>query len=81
MGAFGGQLVERLGLLDGPGEAVEDVATLGVGHVEPLLDDADHDVVGQQLARVHVRLGLEPESLPLRTAARSMSPVEMCGTP
>ena len=54
-------VLELAGLGHGPGEAVEDVARLRVGLAEPLLDDAEHDLVGHQLAAVHDGLGPLPE--------------------
>ena len=73
--------IERLGLADRAGEAVEDEAAVGVSSlVEPLVDDADHDVVGHAARpRPCISLALRPNSVPSLTAARSMSPVEMCG--
>jgi hypothetical protein len=67
---------------DGAREAVEDVAVAeGVGLVQPLVDHAHHDLVGDELAGVHDRLGPEAElGAPALTAARSMSPVEMWAT-
>ena len=50
-----------LGLLLGPGEPVEQPTGRGVRLREPLRDDAQHDLVAHELARVHDRLGLEPE--------------------
>ena len=48
--------------------------------LQPLVDDADHDVVGHEVTVVHVRLASCPKAVPSFTAARSMSPVEMWGT-
>jgi hypothetical protein len=51
--------LERFGLRDGAREAVEDEAVLhGTPLDEVLLHDADDDVVGHQLAGVHVGLHL-----------------------
>ena len=43
--------------------------------------DADHDLVGHQLAGSMIALALSPIGVPAATAARSMSPVESCGMP
>ena len=59
-GRLGGDGRQRLGLADRAGEAVEDPAPLGVGLVEPVVDDADHDVVGDEVAGVHDLLGPRP---------------------
>src|SRR3954451_1446259 len=53
--------VERLGLLVRAWEAVEEEAVLGVGLGEPVEDHADDDLVGDQVAAVHVLLGLLAE--------------------
>ena len=53
--------VERLGLRDRAREAVEDEALPGVRLLDALGDDADHDVVGDELARLHDGLGLEAD--------------------
>ena len=58
---LGEQLVESLGLGDVAGKTVEDEAALGVGLAETLSDHRQHDVVGDQLAGVHGRLGLNTE--------------------
>ena len=47
-----------------------------VGLVEPVGEDAVDDLVGDELAGVHHRLGLRARPVPAATAARSMSPVE-----
>ena len=61
-GQVTGDAVERLGLRDGAGEAVEHVAAAGrVALVEPLVDDPDHDVVGHEAAGVHDLLGARAE--------------------
>ena len=59
--------VELLRLVHRAREAVEHeaVAERAAGR-EALLDDADHDLVGDELAAVHVALGLEPERGALR---------------
>src|SRR3954449_2164969 len=58
---FGEHRVEGLGLGDGAREAVEDEALAGVRPVDALGDDADHDVVRDEPARFHDRLGLEAD--------------------
>ena len=45
-------LVERLGLNGGPRKAVEDEARFGVGLLEPVADQLDHEVVGDEVAAV-----------------------------
>src|SRR3954451_11939149 len=52
---------ERLGLRDGAGESVEDepVGRLVAGHA--LRDDADHHLIGNEVAPIHVPLGLGAE--------------------
>ena len=61
--ALGAQdAVELLGLLPGTGKAVEHEAVLGpVAGVELLLDDPDHDAVGDEEPAVHVALRLEAQ--------------------
>ena len=60
--ALAGQhLVERLGLLHGARKAVEDETVLRVGLVDAVIDDADHDLVGDERAGLHHRLGLQPD--------------------
>ena len=58
---------ELLRLVQRARKSVEDeaVAERAAGR-EALLDDADHDLVGDELAAVHVALGLEPERGSLR---------------
>ena len=51
--------VQSLGLGDGPGEAVQDEAVLAVILSQPLFDDADEDLIGHQLAALHVGFGLQ----------------------
>ena len=46
--------------------------------VDPLGDDADDDVVGDELARSMIALACWPSAVSGATAARSMSPVESC---
>ena len=73
--------VELLGLLQRAREPVEHEAVVErAARREALLDDADDDLVGDELARVHVPLGLEPERGAQRACSRNMSPVERCAT-
>jgi hypothetical protein len=55
------QRVEGLGLGHRAREAVQHVARTGVGPREPLVHQADHDLVGHERALVHEALGLAPE--------------------
>ena len=71
--------VELLRLMQRARESVEDeaVAERAAGR-EALLDHADHDLVGNELAAVHVALGLEPErGALLRLRAEELSRGEM----
>ena len=52
-------LLQGLSLGDGAGHPVQDIALLAVGLGQPLGDDADDDVVRDQLAGVHILLGLQ----------------------
>ena len=72
----------RLGLREGPGRAVEDEAPgAGVGLGEALADHLHDQLVGDELALVHERLRPAGRARCAHlTAARSMSPVETCGT-
>src|SRR3546814_20369743 len=64
------QPVERLCLRRGARIAVEDHRDVGAEFVEPFADHARDDLVRDQFARVHHRLGLEPDRLaPLDPAA------------
>jgi hypothetical protein len=60
------RLVERLRLGDRAREPVEQEAVAGLVALHALEDDADDDVVGDELAPVHVLLGLLPELGALR---------------
>ncbi len=51
-------LVQRLGLRNVAREAVHDETVLRIRLLQALADDAEHDLVGDQLARVHRGLGL-----------------------
>ena len=51
----------RVGLLDGARKAVEEIALGAIGLLHPLLDQRDHQLVGHQLAAIHVRLRLASE--------------------
>ena len=53
-------LVQGLRLGDGAREPVHQEALGRVGLLQTVLDDADHHAVGDQLARVHELLGLQP---------------------
>ena len=78
------QLLELLGLVQVPGEAVEHEAVLELPALgELLLDHPEDDVVGDQLAGVHVAAAaFEPDGRALLSAAaRSRSPVETCVMP
>ncbi len=55
---LGERLVERLGLGDRAREAVQDEAVGGLGALDLLEDHADDHLVGDELAAVHVALGL-----------------------
>ena len=58
--------VERLGLRHRARKAVEDEPARSVRLSQPLLDDADHDVVGHQQPGVHPLLrAVEPERRPV----------------
>ena len=50
-------LFHGLGLGDGAGHPVQNVAVGTVGLLQTLLDDADDDFIGHQAAGVHVLLG------------------------
>ena len=74
--------VELLGLVQRPRETVEHEA--GVERAagrEALLDHADHDLVGDELAAVHVALRFESERGTRRRLGAKISPVERCTTP
>ena len=49
-------LLKRLGLRDGSGHTVEDIAVFAVGLGKALVNDADNDIVGNELAAFHIRL-------------------------
>ena len=53
--------VERLRLRCRPREAVEDEAVAGLLGVDPLGDHADDDLVGNQVAAVHVGLRVQAD--------------------
>jgi hypothetical protein len=73
--------VEGLGLRRRARKAVKDEALVACPAPKARRHEPDDDGVGHELAGVHVALRLEPERRPFFTAARRMSPVEMCGTP
>ena len=58
-------LAERLGLRDRPREAVEDEPVAGLRLLDPLRDHGDDQLVGDQVAGVHVLLRLGAELGPL----------------
>lgn len=68
--------LQRLGLGDRAREPVENEALRGIRLRDPVADDADDDLVRDEAAGFHHRLGLEATGVPAATAARSMSPVE-----
>ena len=51
-------LFQRFRLCDRSGHTVEDVALFAVRLGKTLFDDADNDLIGNQMAFVHVGLGL-----------------------
>ena len=53
--------LQGFGLSDGTGYAVQDEAACAVGLGQPLLDDTDDDLIRNQLARVHIALGLQAD--------------------
>ena len=55
------RVLHRVGLRHGAREAVEQVALRAVGLRQPVLDEADDDVVGNQCAGVHDLLRGEAE--------------------
>ena len=54
------RLLQRLSLGDGAGHPIQNVAVGAVGLLQTLVDDADDDLIGHQLASIHVLLGLQP---------------------
>ena len=74
--------LERLGLHQRAGEAVEHVAAVEwPAHREAVFDHPDHDLVGHQLAAVEEALDLVPDRRPGGDRARKRSPVERWTTP
>lgn len=71
--------LQGFGLGDGTGHTVQDITAGAVGLGQPLLNDADDDLVGNQLAGIHIGLGLQAMGVPALTAARRILPVEMVG--
>jgi len=53
--------VERLGLGDRARESIENETALRIGFTDAVLDDPDDDVVGDQRAGLHHRLGLQAD--------------------
>jgi hypothetical protein len=68
-------LIQRPGLGDAAGEAVQQEPALAVGLGQPLQHHRDHDLVGDQLARVQVGLG----DLAQRGAVGHVGPQEVAG--
>ena len=65
-GPLGGDVVEGPGLCGGARETIEDVAARDrVVLLEPLVDDADHDLVADETAGVDDLLGHSTELRPL----------------
>ena len=76
------ELVERLGLRHRAREAVEDEAADRVAAREPVADQADHQLVGDEVAAVVDRLELPPEvGRQLLHLADACRRVAMCGIP
>ena len=73
--------VKRLGLRHGARKTVEDETLAAIRLVDPVRHDLVDDLVGNQFARIHHRLGALADLGAVGTAARSMSPVESCGMP
>ena len=70
----------RLGL--GPREAVEDRAIARVGLAEPVEEHPDRQVVGHELAAIHVLSWLRGRAaVPDSRRPRNRSPVATCGSP
>ncbi len=73
--ALGERTVQGLRLGAVAGEPVEDGAALGVRRLQPLEQHADRDLVGDQLAALHVSLGRDPE----RAAVPGGGPEQVAG--
>ena len=69
------RVVERLGLDPRPREAIEDRAVGGVGRLEPIEEDADDRLVGDELPAAHEAVRLAPE----RGALRDGRPQQLAG--
>src|SRR5579871_669268 len=54
-------VLQRIGLRDRAGETIEQIAVGAIGLLQPLLHQADDDVVGHQAAGVHDGLGGDAE--------------------
>jgi len=72
--------VQRLGLADGPREAVQDEAGGAVGLGEPLEHHPGHQRVGDQVAAAQERLGGLPERVAWPTWRRSSAPTWIAGS-
>ncbi len=55
------ELIERFGLRNRAWESVEDEALGCIGLVDPVGNDADHDIVRHQATARHDGLGLQPD--------------------
>src|SRR5260370_603771 len=75
LAARGQRPIHQLGLRRGAGKAIEDRAGLRLRAVQLLLDDAEDDAVGDQLALVVVLPGVESE----RRAVLHRRPDEVAG--
>lgn len=58
--------VECIGLINGAGEPIEDVAAPGVSGGQPVAHDTDHDLIADEATGIHYLLGYLPQlgSLP-----------------
>ena len=72
--AVGERIVERLGLHRGPREAVEDDAVPRVRAAEPLQQQADDDLVGDELPRVHVATRIHTQGGPIADGSTEQVP-------
>ena len=64
--SFREQLIQFFGLRHRAWEAVEEIAIGAVRRRKPFPDNADHDFVGYQLARLHHRRGSQSDFRPSR---------------
>ena len=70
---------QGLGLGQRAGHAVQDEAVFAIGLGYPLRDDAENQLVGDQIARVHVGFCFLAQLGAIAMASRSIFPVEMAG--